>query len=126
MAKKRLCIFSNLSCFFIIITFQATLNFLRSGELHLPSNICGPAAKTELEFWGIAPNKIERCCYINYNEWNSTQDALKRLERDRKMSLIPRGAQIDAHGSCLSKWRPILWRVLNRSTSSFAAKVCVA
>lgn len=57
----------------LFIYFQAILNFLRTGELHLPTFICGPCAKTELEFWGVEEHWIERCCWISYNEWNSTQ-----------------------------------------------------
>lgn len=32
----------------LYIKFQAILNYLRTGELHLPSFICGPAAREEL------------------------------------------------------------------------------
>lgn len=33
---------------YLYIKFQAILNYLRTGELHLPSFICGPAAREEL------------------------------------------------------------------------------
>lgn len=33
---------------YLLIIFQAILNYLRTGELHLPSFICGPAAREEL------------------------------------------------------------------------------
>ena len=45
---------------FLSVLFQAVLNYLRTDELHLPSYMCGPAAKTELAFWGVPPSKIER------------------------------------------------------------------
>lgn len=75
--------------------FRATLNYLRTGELHIPSYICGPAAKNELEFWGVKPSKIERCCWTNYNDWNSTLAALEQLEKDRTGSMMPE--EVDKH-----------------------------
>ncbi|KAH3860063.1 potassium voltage-gated channel subfamily C member 3-like [Dreissena polymorpha] len=64
--------------------FQSILNYIRTGELHLPSYICGPAAKLELDFWGVQEVNIQPCCWMNFNEGNSTQNALNRLEKDRK------------------------------------------
>jgi hypothetical protein len=49
----------------------------------MPRYVCGPAAKVELEFWGIPDTIIERCCYSHYNAFNSTLKALNRLEKDR-------------------------------------------
>jgi hypothetical protein len=49
----------------------------------MPGYVCGPAAKVELEFWGIPDTIIERCCYSHYNAFNSTLKALNRLEKDR-------------------------------------------
>ncbi|XP_052802776.1 potassium voltage-gated channel subfamily C member 3-like isoform X2 [Mya arenaria] len=103
--------------------FLATLNYLRTGELHLPSFICGPAAKVELEFWGVHQSKIEQCCWINYNEWNSTQDALKRLEHDRKLNMLPLDHLEDPDETCWNKLRPRVWRFLNRTNSSKGARI---
>ena len=47
----------------------------------MPGYVCGPAAKVELEFWGIPDTIIERCCYSHYNAFNSTLKALNRLEK---------------------------------------------
>ncbi|XP_052261371.1 potassium voltage-gated channel protein Shaw-like isoform X2 [Dreissena polymorpha] len=103
--------------------FLATLNYLRTGELHLPSFVCGPAAKIELEFWGVQQYKIEQCCWINYNEWNSAQDALKRLEHDRKVNLLPCDTRASSGLTFWQRWRPRVWRFMNRTNSSTGAKV---
>lgn len=79
MKSTRLYIDSLISPFILLSLFKATLNYLRTGELHIPSYICGPAAKMELEFWGVMPKKIERCCWTNYNDWNSTLEALNQV-----------------------------------------------
>ena len=109
-----------------LIFIQAVLNYLRTGELHLPSFVCGPAAKTELQFWGVQPSKIERCCWTNYNDWNATLEALQRFEKDRKTkTLLPATTSSDKPVSQTwwEKWRPIVWRFLSRSNSSTGAKV---
>lgn len=106
--------------------FRAVLNYLRTDELHLPSYVCGPAAKTELAFWGVPPSKIERCCWTNYNDWNATLEALKRFEKDRKTKqLLPDTNVVDdvVTVSCWEKWRPQIWQFITRSNSSTGAKV---
>ncbi|XP_060557754.1 potassium voltage-gated channel protein Shaw-like isoform X2 [Ruditapes philippinarum] len=103
--------------------FKSVLNYLRTGSLHLPSFICGPSAKLELEFWGVRQQKIEQCCWINYNEWNSTQEALKRLEHDRKVTTMLPLEAIEGESTFWKRWRPVVWRFMNRTNSSRGAKV---
>ena len=40
--------------------FNCVLNYLRTGELHVPTSMCGPALQSELVFWGIEELDIER------------------------------------------------------------------
>ena len=40
--------------------FNIILNYLRYGDLHLPTHLCGPALMREFEFWGIDEQEIER------------------------------------------------------------------
>jgi hypothetical protein len=97
---------------------QAILNYLRTGKLHLPRNVCGPAAKSELQYWGVDERLIERCCWHNYNGWNSTLKALDRLERDLD------GSQMSRDESRSPKnWKSRTWAILNNHNSSVMAKV---
>ena len=41
--------------------------------------------QTEMEFWGIEEDEIEECCWTNYSAWTTTLDALRKLEKDRKV-----------------------------------------
>ncbi|VDI00093.1 Hypothetical predicted protein [Mytilus galloprovincialis] len=104
--------------------FKAILNYLRTGELHMPPYMCGPAAKLELEFWGIPDSIIERCCYTHYNAYNSTLRALNRLEKDRHGSF---DYPVDTHTTRkMSKWKRIRSKasiILNHPERSKSAKV---
>ena len=42
--------------------------------------------QTEMEFWGIEEDEIEECCWTNYSAWTTTLEALRKLEKDRKVS----------------------------------------
>ncbi|XP_076461715.1 potassium voltage-gated channel protein Shaw-like [Babylonia areolata] len=106
--------------------FGAILNYLRTGELHLPIKYCGPAVKTELEFWGVGEDEIEECCWTKYSAWTTTLEALKKLEKDRKVN-IPRSVdQIDEDPSTdRSTLRQVQirgWALLNSPHSSPAAQ----
>ncbi|XP_052821213.1 potassium voltage-gated channel protein Shaw-like isoform X2 [Mya arenaria] len=103
--------------------FRATLNFLRTGELHLPSYLCGPAAKMELEYWGILPNRIERCCWTNYNDWNSTLKALDQLEDDRKGSAMSYEEDKDKPPTLWTKLKPQVWNFFECPETSRSAKL---
>ena len=102
---------------------------MRTRTLHLPTSVCGPAAKHEFEYWGLSPEKIEQCCWSNYNEWNVTHESLQRLERDRKVSLQSRDECCEGNdqwniNTCWTKkWQCKVWRFLNRPNTSTGAKV---
>ncbi|XP_076439380.1 potassium voltage-gated channel protein Shaw-like [Babylonia areolata] len=105
--------------------FGAILNYLRTGELHLPTKYCGPAVKTEMEFWGIGEDEIEECCWTSYSAWTTTLLALRKLEKDRKVHLAG-CAQEAALTSSDSKLRHLAakgWTLINNPRSSKAAKI---
>lgn len=102
---------------------------MRTGKLHLPSYVCGPSVKHEFNYWGLSPKKIEQCCWLNYNDWNVTHEAILRLEHDRKVSLQSRGNccegndQWNAGTWWRKKWQCKMWRFLNWPNSSNGARV---
>lgn len=44
--------------------FSIILNYLRYGDLHLPTNLCGPALMREFQYWGVDEQDIERYVHI--------------------------------------------------------------
>ncbi|XP_050416236.1 potassium voltage-gated channel protein Shaw [Patella vulgata] len=102
--------------------FKAILQYLRTGELHLPASMCGASVKTELEFWGVEEGDIEDCCWLNYNSWAQTMDSLKKLEQDRKVSMGTYNYDPIESG----KWpkiRNYCWQFLNNPNWSIGAKI---
>lgn len=89
----------------------------------MPTFICGPAIKTELEFWGIPDTDIERCCSVTYNSYNSTLEALNQLERDRKGSFLLSDDKESGTTTKLERFRIEASMVLNQPESSTFAKV---
>ena len=104
--------------------FGCVLNYLRTGDLHVPTTMCGPALQTELEFWGIDELDIERCCWTQYNTWKTQSRSLEKLEYDRKFSTTQNLDMLRQKSKgCWGKNRAIVWQFLQDPASSRAAKV---
>ena len=100
--------------------FAAILNLYRTGELHVPGDLCGPVFKLELEFWGIDEQKIEQCCWIRYNSDNDQKNSLVTFEAYTH--------ETETDGLCCQcplwlRWRARIWRILDDPFSSIPAKV---
>ncbi|CAG5125486.1 unnamed protein product [Candidula unifasciata] len=104
--------------------FGSILNFLRTGELHIPTNMCGPALQNELDFWGIEEADIARCCWTQYNTWKTQCRSLEKLEYDRKFSTTQpvRHVSNELDTSCWSRHRSRVWTFLQDPESSRKAK----
>ncbi|VDL94699.1 unnamed protein product [Schistocephalus solidus] len=102
--------------------FRFVLDYYRTGELHLPSNICGPFVRKELIFWGIDESLIDPCCmpaYMRYDEEKRTKKTLFRdcfedIDSMQNLVKFSRGWK---------KWRYRLWLFMDHPSSSFVAKV---
>ncbi|XP_041366712.1 uncharacterized protein LOC121381460 [Gigantopelta aegis] len=99
--------------------FKAIMNYLRTGELHLPSWVCGAAVTHELQYWGVQEDEIEACCWNNYTSWNSTLEALRELDRHRRVTYVSHGGNRGAWPVFQAK----VWKMLTLPRSSLAAKV---
>ena len=53
--------------------FDSIIDYCRTGQFHLPLNLCGSFITQELEFWNIRLDLIEPCCWSPF----STDDQLK-------------------------------------------------
>ena len=48
------------------VVFESILETYRTGELHVPRDICGSLMKRELEFWEISPACLSPCCWKTF------------------------------------------------------------
>lgn len=99
--------------------FSFVLNFYRNGELHVPHNVCGPAIKRELEFWGITDNDVAPCCWKSYNNF---------LEQEKCIELVEDAFGGDVsynvdHHTRKERIQKKIWFFLEDPDSSPAAKV---
>ncbi|XP_060599103.1 potassium voltage-gated channel protein Shaw-like isoform X3 [Ruditapes philippinarum] len=104
--------------------FNIIMNYLRYGDLHLPTNLCGPALMREFQYWGIDEQEIERCCFQPYNTWKTQTKSLEKLEYDRKQSTTQTDLAHDRKSkSVWRRLRAVIWPFLQDPSSSVAAKI---
>ncbi|KAA3676532.1 uncharacterized protein DEA37_0007974 [Paragonimus westermani] len=102
--------------------FRFVLDYYRTGELHLPSSICGPFVRKELIFWGIDESLIGPCCmpaYMRYDEEKRTKNTLFRdcfEDIDSMQNLVK-------YSRGWKKWRYQMWLFMDHPSSSLPAKV---
>ena len=48
------------------LAFEAILEACRTGELHMPRDLCNATIQRELEFWGISPSYLSPCCWKTF------------------------------------------------------------
>lgn len=99
--------------------FSFILNFYRFGELHLPHNVCGPAMRRELTFFGVQDKSVAPCCWKAYNSYSDQERAIKMIETAFS------GDQFTV-GENSSKWKRLrckIWTFLEDPTVSKEAKV---
>lgn len=118
--------------------FLMILNYYRTGKLHAPVDVCGPAFEDELAFWGIDEKQIESCCWGPYSQHRDAQQTMEDLnlspdnnngieDNDDDMGDTAEKFGISEDNEKKpGKWLHIksaMWAVLNDHSSSILAKV---
>lgn len=115
--------------------FSQILNYYRTGQLHYPTDVCGPLYERELEFWGLDFNQVEPCCWMTYTGHRNTEEVLGILDQldlvtektsDEELMKKFRLENEYRSGtlSKLQRLRPKIWSLFDEPYSSRAAKVC--
>ncbi|KAK3606515.1 hypothetical protein CHS0354_041467 [Potamilus streckersoni] len=106
------------------LAFSVILNYLRHGELHPSTFMCGPVIQREFQYWGIDELDIERCCWQPYSTWKTQTRSLEKLEYDRNQCTTQTDLTHDRYSKhCWRRCRAAVWTFLQKPTSSRAAKV---
>ncbi|GAB1599740.1 voltage-gated channel Shaw-like [Argonauta hians] len=100
--------------------FNSVIDFYRTGELHVPLDVCGAVVKRELDFWEIDEFEIKACCWRHYRSYIDNQ----RILNDFNQSL--QSERFNVNYDNLKGWRKLqmqVWLILDHPRTSRAAMI---
>ncbi|ESP05702.1 hypothetical protein LOTGIDRAFT_103377 [Lottia gigantea] len=100
--------------------FNSIIDYYRTGELHVPLEVCGAVVKRELDFWQINQFQIKACCWRHYRSYIDNQRILESFNN----SLLKENVIVNLTGlDGWQKWRTKIWLILEHPRTSTAAMV---
>ncbi|XP_045160138.1 potassium voltage-gated channel protein Shaw-like [Mercenaria mercenaria] len=100
--------------------FNSVIDFYRTGELHVPLEVCGAVVKRELDYWQINENHIKSCCWRTYRSYIENKRILDSFNR----SILKEHVKVDLDN--LQGWKKFqtkVWLILEHPRTSRTAMV---
>ncbi|CAN9506595.1 unnamed protein product [Ophioblennius macclurei] len=103
--------------------FRVILNFLAAGKLRLLRELCAVSLHDELDYWGVDPGHMERCCrrrMVTRVEEVAERERKEEEWRQKRLTAKRTGAQVDRG------YRRLVWRlreVMENPHSGLAGKI---
>lgn len=101
--------------------FQEILDLYRTGELHIPNNICGAVFSREMDFWEIPKYMVSECCIHSYHRYINDLDTITSIQ-DAIDDVLDYDAD-EAKNSCWVRLKRRIWIFLDQPKSSKPAQV---
>ncbi|XP_041356670.1 potassium voltage-gated channel protein Shaw-like [Gigantopelta aegis] len=100
--------------------FNSIIDFYRTGELHVPLEVCGAVVKRELDFWQINEYEIRACCWRHYRSYIENQRILDSFNK----SLYKEAMSVNLDGlTGWSYWQMKIWLILEYPRTSRSAMI---
>ncbi|KAK3091276.1 hypothetical protein FSP39_018539 [Pinctada imbricata] len=100
--------------------FNSVIDYYRTGELHVPLEVCGAVVKRELEFWQINQHAIKSCCWRHYKTYIENKRILDSFNRSLKKEQF--SLDLDDYKGW-KKFQMRVWLILEHPRTSKAAMV---
>ena len=100
-------------------SFNAILNFYRTGKLHVVDEMCVMAFSDDLDYWGIDEVYLESCCQ---NKFNTRKEHVEE-EMKKEANNVKKEEEEDFGDGKFAKYQKCLWDLIEKPHTSTAAKV---
>ncbi|XP_046553628.1 potassium voltage-gated channel protein Shaw-like [Haliotis rubra] len=95
---------------------HCVLDLYRTGEFHIPSNMCTVAIRREMEFWGVPEDMVADCCWKSFSIYVHDKEVQKKIQEIFK-------EDIDLMYTKETSLKQVIWLTMENPDYSFVAKI---